>query len=72
MAFRVAGVLEMLRDGEWHRLEDVRRELKLSRSQFRQVVEFLRDYEFVAVDEAGKRMRIEDSVRRFLAQEATS
>ena len=72
MAFRIAGVLEILSDGEWHTLEGVRRKMKLSRNQIQQVVKFLEEYEFVKLDEARMKMRIEEAVRRFLAVEPTS
>lgn len=70
MAFRVAEVLEILSDGNWHTLEEVRRKMNLNRNQIQQIVGFLKEYEFVAVDETQKRMRIEETVRKFLTQEA--
>ena len=72
MALRVAEVLEILSDGKWHTLEQVRRGMKLDRNQIRQIAEFLEKYEFVTVDEARKRMRIEEAVREFLAVGSTS
>jgi DNA-binding IclR family transcriptional regulator len=71
MAFRVAEVLEILSDGNWHMLEEVRRKMNLNRNQIQQIAGFLKEYEFVALDETQKRMRIEETVRKFLTQEAT-
>lgn len=71
MAFKVAEVLEILSDGDWHTLEEVRRKMDLNRNQIQQIAGFLKEYEFVALDETQKRMRIEETVRKFLTQEAT-
>jgi len=71
MAFKVAEVLDILNDGNWHRLEEVRRKMNLNRNQIQQIAGFLKEYEFVAIDETQKRMRIEETVRKFLTQEAT-
>jgi DNA-binding IclR family transcriptional regulator len=71
MAFRVAEVLEILSDGDWHTLEEVRRKMDLNRNQIQQIAGFLKEYEFVALDETRKRVRIEETVRKFLTQEAT-
>ncbi len=71
MAFGVAGVLEILSDGDWHTLEEVRRKMNLNRNQIQQIAGFLKEYEFVALDETQKRMRIEETVRKFLTKKAT-
>jgi DNA-binding IclR family transcriptional regulator len=71
MALKVAEVLEILNDGNWHTLEEVRRKMNLNRNQIQQIAGFLKEYEFVAIDETQKRMRIEETVRKFLTQEAT-
>ena len=72
MALRIAEVLEMLSDGKWHTLEQVRRRMRLDGNQMRQIAEFLEKYEFVKMDEARKRMMIEEAVREFLAAGSTS
>lgn len=72
MAFKIAGVLEILNDGKWHTLEGIRREMNLNKNQIQQIAGFLEEYEFAAIDETKKKMKIEEAVRKFLAQEATS
>jgi DNA-binding IclR family transcriptional regulator len=72
MAFKIAGVLDMLNDGKWHTLEGIRKEMKLNKDQIQQIALFLEEYEFVAIDETKKKMRIEEPVRKFLAHEVTS
>ena len=72
MALKVGKVLEVLKDGKWHTLEEVQRMISLKRNQIQQIAEFLERYEFVTVDEARKRMRIEEAVREFLTAGSTS
>jgi DNA-binding IclR family transcriptional regulator len=71
MALKVAEVLEILNDGNWHTLEEVRRKMNLNRNQIQQIAGFLKEYEFLTIDETQKRMRIEETVRKFLTQDAT-
>jgi DNA-binding IclR family transcriptional regulator len=72
MAFKVAAFLEMLSDGKWHGLEEVRKKTRLSVEQVGQIAEFLEQYGFVTVDAAEKRIRIREAVKRFLTGRATS
>lgn len=72
MAFKIAGVLEILSDGKWHMLEGIRRKMNLNRNQIQQIAGFLKEYEFVTIDEKRKKIRIEEAVGKFLTQETTS
>jgi hypothetical protein len=72
MAFKIAGVLEMLSDGKWHALQTIRRRMKLNEDQSKQIALFLEEYEFVTFDHTKTKIRIEEDVRNFLTKEATS
>jgi len=72
MAFKIAGVLEMLNDGKWHALRTIRRRMKLDKDQSQQIALFLEEYEFVTFDQTKTKIRIKEDVREFLAKEATS
>jgi DNA-binding IclR family transcriptional regulator len=72
MVSKIVGVLEILNDGKWRTLEEIRGKMNLSRSQIHTIAGFLKEYQFVTMDETGKMMRIEETVRKFLTQEATS
>jgi hypothetical protein len=65
-------MLEILGDGEWHSIGEVRKEMGLSAKQFKQVTDFFSQYEFITVDNSKKRMRVKEDVRSFLLQSATS
>ncbi len=69
---RISGVLEMLSDGEWHRLEEIGKEMGLSTSQVQQIVGFLKQYEFVTLDEAKEKVRIGEAAREFMGRKTLS
>jgi len=72
MAFKIAGVLELLSDGRWHALQTIRKRMKLNKTQSQQIVLFLEEYEFVTFDQTKTKIRIKDDVRKFLSEEVTS
>jgi hypothetical protein len=47
-------------------LDEIRQRMKLDESQIRQIADFLKEYEFITVDEAKKEMKLEKSAREFL------
>jgi len=72
MSFKIARVLETIKDGEWHTLEEVRRKVKLTRNQIQQVASFLEQYEFTETDKTKRKIRMKETAKSFLTQKATS
>jgi DNA-binding IclR family transcriptional regulator len=70
-ARRIAQVLEVLEDGKWHRLEEIRERMKLNEGQTLQIVSFLEEYQFVTSKEKRKMVRLRKAVRKFLTQSVT-
>lgn len=68
----MAEVLEILDDGRWHLISDIRTGTNLNASQSKEIIEFLRTYEFVVVDEKKNQVKLKEAVRKFLAQGVTS
>jgi len=62
----------MLGDGQWHLLEEIQRKSKIDKNTIRKIVKFLREYDFIVVDEKSQRIKLEETVQRFLAQTTTS
>ena len=62
----------MLGDGQWHLLIEIQRKSKIDKNQVSKLVKFLREYDFIIVDEKSQRIRLEETVQRFLAQTTTS
>jgi predicted transcriptional regulator len=68
----MAEVLEILNDGHWHSADEIRTKTNLNAKQSKKIIEFLNTYEFVAVDREKNRVKIKETVRKFLTQKATS
>jgi hypothetical protein len=71
-ARRIAEVLEILTDGEWHGLDDIRKRTKLRKHQVLQIIGFLEDYKFIMAKETKKEIKLKETVRKFLTQGATA
>ncbi len=67
----MAEILEILNDGQWHLISDVEARMNLNASQSKEIIEFLKTYEFVAVDQKN-RVKLREAVREFLSQVVTS
>jgi hypothetical protein len=63
--------LEVLRDGEWHGMEELQQLLELNQSQAAEIVSFLHEYNLAAIDDQNKRVRIQKYFQEFLAQTST-
>ena len=64
--------LEILIDGKWHTLKEIKEKTKLNRNQIQQVTEFLERYGFVSIDKTARKIRLDKNVKKFLAEESTS
>jgi DNA-binding IclR family transcriptional regulator len=64
--------LEILTDGKWHALKEIKQKTKLDKNQIQQVIDFLERYGFVSVDKMTCKIRLDKNVREFLAQNSTS
>jgi hypothetical protein len=47
-------------------LEEIQQRMKLDENQIRQIADFLREYEFITIDETKKEAKLGKSVREFL------
>ena len=69
---KIAEVLEMLEDGKWHTLKEMQEKIKLSENKIQRIVEFLEEYGFVLMDEEKGWVKLDETVKEFLRQTATS
>jgi uncharacterized protein YutD len=69
---KITSILEMLGDGRWHMLEEIREKLKIDDAQLRQITDFLNKYDFIVKDGAGKKVKLDRIVQEFLAETATA
>ena len=68
----MARALEILIDGKWHALKEIKQKTKLNKNQIQQVIEFLERYGFISIDKMASKIRLEKSVEKFLAENSTS
>jgi DNA-binding IclR family transcriptional regulator len=68
----MARTLEILIDGKWHALKEITQKTKLNKNQIQQVIEFLERYGFISVDKMARKIRLDKSVEKFLAEDSTS
>lgn len=64
--------MEVLGDGEWHALREVQRKTRLGRNQIQRLIDFLKEYGFIVVDETERRIKLDETVQEFLMQTSTS
>jgi hypothetical protein len=64
---RIAVILEILSDGKWHWIEEVRREIGMDAYEVQEIATFLDRYDFAVVDDANKKVRINRDFQKFLA-----
>jgi len=62
----------MLNDGQWHWLEEIEQKTELGKNQIHQIVAFLKEYNFIISDETSKKIKLEETVQRFLTQTTTA
>lgn len=69
---KIAEILDLLIDGEWHELEETRATSGIQQTQFLKVVEFLKEYGFIVMDETGAKIKLDKTAQVFLTQTAIS
>jgi uncharacterized protein YutD len=64
--------LDVLSDGRWHMLEEIRQRVKIDDAQLQRITDFLKKYDFIVKDEAENRIKLDKIVQEFLAETATA
>ena len=59
-------VLELLEDGDWHKLNEIAKKSGLQQPKLEAVVDFLEEYEFIHVDKEQQRAKLTHPVLKFL------
>jgi hypothetical protein len=71
-ASKIARILELLNDSQWHTLDEVQKKTELNRDQLQQVIAFFKEYQFIVTSDTKGDIRLREDVRRFLTQNVTS
>ncbi|PVX26425.1 MAG: hypothetical protein CW716_05970 [Candidatus Bathyarchaeum sp.] len=59
-------ILELLENGKWHYLKDIEKKTQLNSWKLETVTRFLATYNFVKLDEAEQRVKIDSPTNKFL------
>jgi DNA-binding IclR family transcriptional regulator len=68
MDSKITMVLEILSDGRWHEVDELRRLIKLDELKMREITAFMNRYGFARNDDKNKKVKISRDFQRFLAQ----
>ena len=60
-------VLWVLKDGEWHNIAEVMKEVAIPQIKLEKIISFLQEYSFIQLTNDG-RVRIQPSIRQFLEE----
>ncbi len=60
----------MLSDGKWHEANQLRKSMKLTEDEMKEILDFLSKYHFATVDEKKDRIKVDKDFQRILTQTA--
>jgi DNA-binding IclR family transcriptional regulator len=58
-------ILRLLENGKWHNLKDIEKSTQLNSSKVENVTEFLAKYNFVKLDKAKQKVKLDPPTNRF-------
>jgi DNA-binding IclR family transcriptional regulator len=59
-------ILWFLKDGKWHKLEEITKKLALPKIKAELAVSFLREYDFIQLNENDRRVKLQPSTLEFV------
>lgn len=71
MTSKITIVLEVLGDGKWHGIEEMRQQTDLTSEEMTEIAEFLGKYGFAEIDDANSKVKINRAFKKILAQNVT-
>ena len=57
--------LWLLKDGEWHNLEEIAEKAEIPKIKVKMVLSFLGEYDFIQINEDLKRVKLKPSILEF-------
>ncbi|MFH1131259.1 MAG: hypothetical protein V1754_07980 [Pseudomonadota bacterium] len=71
MTSKITMILEVLGDGKWHGIEELRQQMDFTSEEMREIATFLGKYGFAEIDDANHRVKINPAFKKILAQNIT-
>ena len=62
-------VVDLLKDGEWHNLKDLARDLKLNQEKLQHIIRFLKNLDLIKIDERQQKALINTGLKQLIALE---
>jgi len=62
-------VVDLLKDGEWHNLKDVAKNLKLTQQELQEILRFLKNLDLVKLDEKQKKALMTSVLKELISLE---
>jgi hypothetical protein len=53
-------------------MKEIQQKAKIDEAQLEWIMDFLTEYDFIVMDEAGKKVRLDKTVQEFLAKTTTA
>jgi len=64
-------VIDLIKNGQWHTLEDITNKAKLPKLKTDKILEFLADYNFIDLDSGHGKVKVTSSLMKFLKENQT-
>lgn len=64
-------VVSLIKNGQWHTLEDVIKKAELPKIKTSKILELLADYNFICLDREHKKVKVTPSLMKFLKENQT-
>jgi len=68
LAYKLHRLLEILRDGKWHEIDQLECSMNLNDIELHEIMGFLGKYDFAKVDETKRRVKINNDFKKILMQ----
>jgi hypothetical protein len=68
MMSKMAVILDVLSDGKWHGIEELKQRMEMGVYEVQEIARFLNKYGFAMIDDANKKVKINRDFQRFLAR----
>ncbi len=70
LANKLCDLLDMLSDGKWHEANQLRKSMKFTVDEMKEILDFLGKYHFAKVDEKKERIKVDKDFQKILTQTA--
>ena len=64
-------VIDVLKDGEWHELDEIGEKCELSDVKVESILKFLAEYGFIQINGNGRKLKVGPSLKKFLEETQT-